>query len=788
MMLWRVQAVIDIESEEENPMIVNRTENFEEDLLGKVVSTEEEAYNLYNSYATRTGFSVRRGQKRYNTKKVLRQFSYFCSKEGFRLDSDPSEVSMANKLETRTGCEARIRFAFQNDNGMWKVSHFVYEHNHELAMPEERQFLRSNRKVSEAHLGVIKTMMDAGIRTTNTYSYLSEEVGGSQNVGFTKRDCYNVVNKEKMVMIEAGDAQSLINLFKRKQAEDPMFFYTVQVDQENRMTNFFWRDGRSRIDYDCFGDVVVFDTTYRTNRYNMICAPFVGVNHHWKNVLFGCAFLLDEKTDSFIWLFETFLESMGGRKPKTIFTDQCQAMANGIEKVFPGVCHRLCSWHISQNAARNLGSYYGNPEFNHMFNKCLQGYCETELEFQSTWDDLLAKFNLTGNQWLKTLYSLRAKWCPVFSQHIFTAKIKSSQRSESTNNVFHHMSTKTMSLTQFVHHYDKQAEKMRSSELEESFRCNQGLSSRIAKSSGLMNHAATVYTRKIFKLFEKEFVDSLGVMMHEVGSDGTIHSFELNEEGHKRVYIVQLNSLNCSISCSCKMFESMGLLCRHTLRVLNVKCWSQIPKQYILKRWTKDANKGLEASEHGELLQTKGKSSVTLRRNTLMRTAYDVLTKASETENTTRIALQKLREIAGLIEKEMIKSKGEVNAKIHDSLDDCNATTFDETPVQNPSCVRPKGISNARLKGVMEKRRRKTSKDIVSSRKTKQPSSIGPSYNSSHAPLSSNFLHPDGVPMSTNINNHVYPAISLLTTNGHAYLPPSNQVQELFMLGNLDSF
>ncbi|CAL2265432.1 unnamed protein product [Prunus armeniaca] len=430
---------------------------------------------------------------------------------------------------------------------------------------------------------------------------------------------------------------------------------------------------------------------------------------------------------------------MGGRKPKTIFTDQCQAMANGIETVFPRVCHRLSSWHISQNAARNLGSYYGNLEFNHMFNKCLQGYCETELEFQSTWDDLLAKFNLTGNLWLKTLYSLRAKWCPVFSQHIFTAKIKSSQRSESTNNVFHQMSTKTMSLTQFVHHYDKQAEKMRSSELEESFRCNQGLPSRIAKSSGLLNHVATVYTRKIFKLFEKEFVDSLGVMMHEVGSDGTIHSFELNEEGHKR-------------------------------------------------RWTKDAKKGLEASEHGELLQTKGKSSVTLRRNTLMRTAYDVLTKASETENTTRIALQKLREIAGLIEKQMIKSKGEVNAKIHDSLDDCNATTFDETPVQNPSCVRPKGISNARLKSVMEKRRRKTSKDIVSSRKTKQPSSIGPSYNSSHAPLSSNFLHPDGVPMSTNINNHVYPATSLLTTNGHAYLPPSNQVQEVFMLGNLDSF
>ena len=97
-------------------------------------------------------------------------------------------------------------------------------------------------------------------------------------------------------MIEAGDSQSLINEFKKRDAEDAMFFYTIQVDQENRMTNFFWRDGRSRIDYDMFGDVVIFDTTYRTNKYNLICAPFVGVNHHWQNVMFGCAFLLDETT------------------------------------------------------------------------------------------------------------------------------------------------------------------------------------------------------------------------------------------------------------------------------------------------------------------------------------------------------------------------------------------------------------------------------------------------------------------------------------------------------------
>ena len=59
-----------------------------------------------------------------------------------------------------------------------------------------------------------------------------------------------------------------------------MFYYTVQLDQESRLTNVLWRDGNFKVDYDCFGDVVVFYTTYRTNKYNMICAPIVGVNNH----------------------------------------------------------------------------------------------------------------------------------------------------------------------------------------------------------------------------------------------------------------------------------------------------------------------------------------------------------------------------------------------------------------------------------------------------------------------------------------------------------------------------
>ena len=155
-------------------------------------------------------------------------------------------------------------------------------------------------------------MFGVGIKATKSYSFLAKEVGGANNLGFLRQDCHNFLRTVGKEIIEAGDGQSIINHFKKRQSEDPMFFYSMQVDQDNRMSNFFWRDGRSKLDYDSFGDVI-FDTTYRTNKYNLICAPFVGINHHWNNILFGCAFLINESIESFIWLFETFFIAMGGK-------------------------------------------------------------------------------------------------------------------------------------------------------------------------------------------------------------------------------------------------------------------------------------------------------------------------------------------------------------------------------------------------------------------------------------------------------------------------------------------
>ncbi|KAL2936163.1 Protein FAR1-RELATED SEQUENCE 3 [Bienertia sinuspersici] len=67
--------------------------------------------------------------------------------------------------------------------------------------------------------------------------------------------------------------------------------------------------------YQKYGDVIVFDTTYKVNAYDMPCAIFVGVDNHGKTILFGCALLRNEKTSTFKWLMKTFVTIMK-RPPK----------------------------------------------------------------------------------------------------------------------------------------------------------------------------------------------------------------------------------------------------------------------------------------------------------------------------------------------------------------------------------------------------------------------------------------------------------------------------------------
>jgi hypothetical protein len=94
----------------------------------------------------------------------------------------------------------------------------------------------------------------------------------------------------------------------------------MDIDDKKRVKSLLFSHGSSQLDYAAFGDVVTFDTTYRTNLYNLPFGLFVGVNNHFQSVIFAGVLLTEETIEAFKWTFRNFTAMMGRDAPKTILT------------------------------------------------------------------------------------------------------------------------------------------------------------------------------------------------------------------------------------------------------------------------------------------------------------------------------------------------------------------------------------------------------------------------------------------------------------------------------------
>ena len=210
--------------------------------------------------------------------------------------------------------------------------------------------------------------------------------GSYKDVGFVHKDLYNMCSTQKRKMLEKGDANTAIGMMLSRKKRDPGFFFEYQLDENGNLQTMFWCDSQSRQDYQDFGDVVVFDSTYKMNRYRMPFVPFVGLNSHRKTTVFGCAIVSNETEETYAWVLESFMRAMGQKKPKSVITDGDAAMIAAIRRVLTGVRHRLCSWHIEKNMQEHLCSD-ACPEF-----RSLVYYPTEHAVFEQRWHTFVAKW------------------------------------------------------------------------------------------------------------------------------------------------------------------------------------------------------------------------------------------------------------------------------------------------------------------------------------------------------------------------------------------------------------
>lgn len=116
------------------------------------------------------------------------------------------------------------------------------------------------------------------------------------------------------------DVQKLLSFFGEMKAVNKEFFFDFEIDDGDHIKNIFWANASCRGAYQDFGDCITFDTTYKTNMYDMPLGVFVGVNNHLQSTIFACTLVRDESEESFAWIFRTFLRCMNQKHPTIILT------------------------------------------------------------------------------------------------------------------------------------------------------------------------------------------------------------------------------------------------------------------------------------------------------------------------------------------------------------------------------------------------------------------------------------------------------------------------------------
>lgn len=599
-----------------------------------------EAQNYFNFYAYMAGFSIvnvhsaRTTSKKRNREVIRVTFKCYkyvkadCNTKPETVDETATGERKTNEV---IGTECKCVMVISERNLEWVITRLDLDHNHELSPPDEVRFLRSHKYLSTEERVLIRTLKECHIPTRNMIVILSVLRGRLTSLPYTKKDISNVrteINRET----SSNDMMQCLTYLKKKQEEDPNFFYEFDLDENRKVRNFFWTDGRSRDWYHKFGDCISFDTTFLTNRYNLPFAPFVGVSGHGNTILFGCAFLHDETTETFEWLFTTFLKCMNGKQPNTIITDQDGAMRAAIKNIFREAKHRNCFFHIISKALKRSGSLFKKRQGLYAIYSDIIHNCLTEEEFEVLWQDMIQEFNLQEINFLAHMWHIRKRFIPVYFKTDFCPFIQSIALSEGTNSRFKKNVGPQYRIRSFLTEYERVMDTIQNLEQHDDHESRTKRPTSFWSNYSIEYQAVKLYNNKIFKRFQAQLRKTLELQVEEIEKFKCYAVFEaenvISKQIRKRKYLVMMDLDTEEYTCICAMFQKDGILCSHILKIMLHLSIKEIPEKYIMHRWRKN-HKSTEIIKGKEIIPVS-ESSV-LRFNILSRKFAEIASKGAKT-------------------------------------------------------------------------------------------------------------------------------------------------------------
>ncbi|GJT54829.1 FAR1-related sequence 5-like protein isoform X1 [Tanacetum coccineum] len=488
-------------------------------LKGKLFNTLEDALHFYKTYAKLSGFEARKSTEYKRKDGKVKQKYFVFSREGFKPialmdtlvdDFEKLEIKKAKRKQKRPscrcGCLARVI----------------------LDITDENKYVVSNNNIGQM----------------KAFKMMKELFGGFDEVGATSVECKNF-RRGINLFIGEYDAEMVVELLMNKQEYINGFSCDYFTNDDGNIFGLFWADEVAKHNYLSFGDVISFDATFRSNKYKMVFVPFTGIDNHHHCVTLAAALLSNETAESYDWLLRAFKKAFG-REPMVVVTDQDLAMKIAVEKEFCNSRHRFCMWHIMEKLSTKVGPV---------------------LSAHSIIND----FELQSNNWLSDMFELRFNWIPAYYRdQPMSGLMRTTSWSESENHFFGQLTSTTLTLVEFVSHFDTAMDIQRYTHRTNQHKTRY-TTPELLTDYVLEKEAREIYTRTIFYDIQEEICASITdcMSMSLMTIDGT-HKFCIKEIGPEvsslGLFEVLFTPSDVTLSCSCKRFE-----------------------RYVSRRWTRDA-------------------------------------------------------------------------------------------------------------------------------------------------------------------------------------------------------
>lgn len=380
----------------------------------------------------RNRFAVKKTRIDKNAEGTIISREFACDRAGVYKPRGNNERKHESK---KVGCTWGVRASFIRELQMYRLVSVNLKHkNHPQMDPGQFRLETSSRFLPPEVLQLIQTLFEAKLEPAAIFQTVKKAV---DVVTFIKKDVDNEVARLRGVAPRAEQASALVS-FVRIYTETTTgagSYFSTHVDSRTlKLERAFFMDSSQRTLARKFSDVILLDSTYKTNSLMMPLCVIAGVDQEGRNIILAGALLVQETAAAYSWILSQFLLATRA-SPAVILTDEDPSIAKAVRDTMPTTQHSLCTWHLNRNIVENLSKTLSDSlyEFMGLFREAAEA---VSLEsFEVKWTSLKSLVSESRTNYVERLYSSRSKWARHLTGHYFSAGLCSTQRVEAINSV-----------------------------------------------------------------------------------------------------------------------------------------------------------------------------------------------------------------------------------------------------------------------------------------------------------------------------------------------------------------